>query len=332
MKWALLTVAMFVGTVALFAAVPPSSILRAVGFAAPTLDRFDDSAARLVDQGREYVDEARRRIAGVVRIDGKAPRIFRGPPDQSVPAPRSGPARIIEVDTLDFEGPRIVRATPDRSVPAQWSGPARVIDGDTLEVEGTRIRLHGIDAPESAQTCRTGGRPWSCGLKAARALGERIGGTPVTCDERDRDRYDRVVAVCRHLGRDVNAWLVREGWALAYRRYSLEYVDDEAAARSARRGIWRGEFVRPWDWRQGIRLATADRQPAIRDRQPATTASDARGRCDIKGNVSHNSGRRIYHMPADRDYARTQIDPSRGERWFCSESEARAAGWRRARR
>ena len=154
----------------------------------------------------------------------------------------------------------------------------------------------------------------------------------VTCEERDRDRYGRVVAVCRHSGRDIYAWLVREGWALAYRRYSLAYVNEEAAARSARRGIWRGEFVPPWDWRRGARLETRDRQPVTRDRRPAGAASGARGGCNIKGNVSYNSGRRIYHMPADRDYARTQIDPSRGERWFCSESEARAAGWRRARR
>lgn len=75
-----------------------------------------------------------------------------------------------------------------------------------------------------------------------------------------------------------------------------------------------------------------ERPRIARGRQPARAAGDARGRCSIKGNVSYISGQRIYHTPGDRYYARTRISPSRGERWFCSESEARAAGWRRARR
>lgn len=122
---------------------------------------------------------------------------------------------------------------------------------------------------------------------------------------------------------DINAWLVREGWALAYRRYSRAYVDEELAAKVARRGIWRGEFIRPWDWRRGERLQTADRDARH-------VSSRDRGACNIKGNISRNSGRRIYHVPGDPDYAHTRISTSHGERWFCTESEARAAGWRRA--
>ena len=198
------------------------------------------------------------------------------------------------------------------------SGPARVVDGDTLVVRGTRVRLHGVDAPESKQTCIAGGQRWRCGREATRALVRRIGGRPVACEERDRDGYGRAVAVCRVGGKDVNAWMAAEGWAFAYRKYSQRYVAEEAAAKAAGRGIWRGEVVAPWDWRKGERLSAA---------APAAGT----GECRIKGNISR-SGTRIYHVPGGQFYARTRIDTSKGERWFCSEAEARAAGWRRATR
>ena len=164
------------------------------------------------------------------------------------------------------------------------SGSARVIDGDTLEVRGTRIRLHGIDAPESAQGCRAGGRRWPCGREATRALAGRIGGRTVACEERDRDRYGRIVAVCRVGGDDVNAWMVAAGWAFAYRRYSRSYVAAETAAKGARRGVWRGDVVAPWEWRKGKRLVGAAR------------AAEGNGRCAIKGNIG-KGGTRIYHVP-----------------------------------
>ena len=108
-----------------------------------------------------------------------------------------GPAAERAADWL-AEGEGVVRdaigAAPSG---ATASGPARVIDGDTLDVRGTRIRLHGIDAPESAQTCLAGGQRWRCGRSATQALVKRIAGRPVACTERDRDRYGRVVAVCR---------------------------------------------------------------------------------------------------------------------------------------
>lgn len=87
------------------------------------------------------------------------------------------------------------------------------------------------------------------GRRATAALSGRIGARTVACSQRDIDRYGRVVAVCRAGGEDLNAWLVRQGWAVAYRRYSRDYVSVENEARRARRGIWAGSFVPPEDWR-----------------------------------------------------------------------------------
>jgi endonuclease YncB( thermonuclease family) len=144
---------------------------------------------------------------------------------------------------------------PSSATSAELAGVASVIDGDTLEVRGTRVRLFGIDAPESRQTCTLDDRSYRCGQQAALALADKIGRRPVTCARRDTDRYGRLVAVCR-LGRvDLNGWLVREGWALAYRAYSTAYADEEAAAQRARRGLWRGSFTPPWEWRKQQRTS-----------------------------------------------------------------------------
>jgi hypothetical protein len=113
---------------------------------------------------------------------------------------------------------------------------------------------------------------------------------------------------------------VRQGWALDWPRYSDgAYRQAQDEARINRRGIWQGKFVDPWDWRAGARLGwTVGREPPDPD-------------CVIKGNISR-SGERIYHVPGQQHYDQTHIDESRGQRWFCSEEEAQAAGWRRARR
>jgi endonuclease YncB( thermonuclease family) len=131
-------------------------------------------------------------------------------------------------------------------------GPVRVIDGDTLVVKKTwRIRLYGIDAPETKQTCQDAGQTVHCGIEARDALIQLIGGQSIGCDIRDYDRYSRIVAVCRlDNGQDINAEMVREGWALAYREYSTDYVPQEQEARAAKRGLWSETFIDPWDWRK----------------------------------------------------------------------------------
>ena len=134
-------------------------------------------------------------------------------------------------------------------------GVASVIDADTIEIRGVRIRLHGIDAPESRQLCRrNSGDEWRCGQQAALALSDRIGRRTVNCAVRDVDRYDRAIAVCTQDNQDLNRWLVNEGWAVAYRRYSRDYIEAEDQARRAGRNIWSGEFLMPWNWRRGQRL------------------------------------------------------------------------------
>lgn len=133
-------------------------------------------------------------------------------------------------------------------------GIASVTDGDSIEIHGTRIRLYGIDAPESEQECiRRDGARWRCGQQAALALSDRIGRAVVSCEPRDRDRYGRTVAVC-FLGReDLNRWMVANGWAVAFRRYSLDYVAEEGGARLAGAGLWSSTFQMPWDWRRRSR-------------------------------------------------------------------------------
>jgi endonuclease YncB( thermonuclease family) len=128
-------------------------------------------------------------------------------------------------------------------------GRASVIDGDTIEIHGRRIRLNGIDAPESSQTCEVNGKMYQCGQRASFALADFIAARTVSCQQTGTDRYRRAIAKCFAAETDLGRWMVSQGWAIAYRRYSLEYVDAEESARSSKAGIWAGSFVEPEQWR-----------------------------------------------------------------------------------
>lgn len=199
------------------------------------------------------------------------------------------------------------------------SGHASVVDGDTLDVGPIRIRLNGIDAPEVGQTCgRSAGGEWDCATAASNRLEALIAGGVVDCIALEQDPYGRVVATCRSAATaDLGRALVEEGLAWAFVRYSKVYVAEEGKAQAARLGIWQGAAEAPWDYRENrwARAAAASPHPG----------------CPIKGNISVGSGERIYHTPWSPSYERTVIDESKGERWFCNEAEAIAAGWRPAR-
>jgi len=196
------------------------------------------------------------------------------------------------------------------------TGRARVIDGDSLAIGDTHIRLEGIDAPEAAQTCaRRWFGAWACGAAATRALSDRIGSRPLTCEAHGRDRYGRTLAVCFVDGLDLNAWMVRQGYAWAFVRYSTSYVREEAAAKAQGLGIWQGHAIPAWEFRAQRRAQGAPEEA------PAAPAG-----CTIKGNVTHNG--KIYHLPSSPWYAQIRMAPDKGKRWFCTEAEAVAAGWR----
>jgi endonuclease YncB( thermonuclease family) len=193
------------------------------------------------------------------------------------------------------------------------SGQAHVVDGDTLILAGERIRLFGIDAPELRQRCDNSGRNWACGAWAAKMLTKLTDRGGLKCEALDRDRYGRTVARCTVSGRDIGGEMVCAGAAAAYVQYSDDYVALEAAAKAEARGIWSGAVTEPAEYRK------------IARQQPAPKG------CTIKGNINAK-GKRIYHMPGQRDYAATQISEVKGEAFFCSEAQARAAGFRAAKR
>ncbi len=173
-------------------------------------------------------------------------------------------------------GLTVLAATSSQAASAPIVGVETIIDGDTIQIHSVRIWLHGIDAPESRQLCtRPTGERWRCGQQASLALSDQIGRLTVSCDLRDTDRYGRTVAVCSSRGVDLNGWLVIQGWAVAYWRYSRDYVRAEDQARAGRRGVWSGQFDVPWEWRAAQRSCSVSSRLA----GDATRAPTHEGGC-----------------------------------------------------
>src|ERR1700716_1925750 len=219
------------------------------------------------------------------------------------------------------------------SVPhaGEIEGRAKPVDGNSFNIE---IRIFGIDAPEPGQTCKDAqGLSYACGRIARDAMAELLKGRTVHCEKKDQDtKYGRPVAICYSDGLDVGAAMVDRGLAVAYRDYSFKYVPNEEQAKAARRGLWAGTFETPKDYR--ARNFGGGNATLLIPYDPGTCPPpppDPRPpQCAIKGNIGGQRGQpRIYHMPGSRGYEVVVIAPAKGERYFCSEQDALACGWRK---
>lgn len=196
-------------------------------------------------------------------------------------------------------------------VPGTLSGTARAISGDTLAISGRVVRLDDIEAVELGQVCRDRrGRAWRCGQRARRVLRGFIGRKQVVCRDLARAGAGQLQGSCMADGEDLALRIVEAGYAFANGFLFRTYGDAEGTARQARRGIWMGEVDRPADYR-------AARWARAKARAP--------GGCPIKGQVKR--GAKVYVVPWSPNYARARIRRNRGERWFCSEADAAAAGF-----
>ena len=136
-------------------------------------------------------------------------------------------------------------------VAGEISGIPTITDGDTIKISNKRIRFHGIDAPEKKQFCIKNSKEYSCGKEATTALIKKIGEKKVVCKVQDKlDRYKRYIGVCFVEKVNLNKWMVRSGYAVAFRRYSKDYVEDENYAKTNKLGLWSGSFIPPEKWRK----------------------------------------------------------------------------------
>ena len=134
---------------------------------------------------------------------------------------------------------------------SEISGVAIITDGDTIKISNSRIRFHGIDAPETKQTCIKNLKEYYCGREATAALVKRIDKKKVRCEVQDSlDRYRRYIGVCFIEEINLNKWMVRNGHAVAFRRYSKNYIKDENYAKKNKIGLWSGTFIHPEKWRK----------------------------------------------------------------------------------
>lgn len=196
--------------------------------------------------------------------------------------------------------------------PGRIEGRAAPIAGDGLRVAGQTVRLAGIEAPDRDQEClRPGDKRWRCGMAAAQALAGAVRGRRVACRLAGRDDDDRPLATCTVNGRDVAADLVRRGHVFAKPGLLRTYGGEEDEARTARAGVWLGSAERPLEYR-------AKRWEEARRAAPEG--------CPIKGQLTSEG--RVYVLPWGRTYDSVKVRAAKGERWFCTEAEALAAGWK----
>jgi endonuclease YncB( thermonuclease family) len=191
-------------------------------------------------------------------------------------------------------------------------GRAVALSGDMLRVARTTLRLSGIEAPADGQLCTSQrARRWRCDETAQAALSRLVRGERVMCTFAGSDDDGVRLATCHNGEKDIGAELVRSGHVFATEGLFAPYGSLELEAREAKVGVWDGEAVRPENYR------------AQKWEEAKRVAPDG---CPIKGAVKR--GQRIYVLPWTRGYDRVRVSLDRGDRWFCSEEEAREAGWK----
>ena len=148
------------------------------------------------------------------------------------------------------------------TIAEEISGVPKVVDGDTVHINDNKFRLEGIDAPEIGQQCKkesfkissiisfTFYKDYSCGKVSKEKLISKIRGSKIKCIFTTKDRYKRYIATCYKKKTNLNQWMVRNGYAIAYRRYSKKYVSDEDFAKENKLGLWQGKFMNPEKWRK----------------------------------------------------------------------------------
>jgi endonuclease YncB( thermonuclease family) len=194
-------------------------------------------------------------------------------------------------------------------------GYAYAVGSDTLRIGGTVLRLTGIDTPEAEQRCGKAGRSWRCGAAAEIALSRLVDGQRVSCALSGSDGAGHALGRCTVGRKDLGAELVRQGHLFAEGGILARYAAEEREARAAKAGMWSGDVERPAEYRAKLWEEARRRAP---------------DGCPIKGRVTGSA--RIYVLPWSPDYERARVQKSRGERWFCSEQEAVAAGFKAAQR
>ncbi|MBX9843838.1 MAG: thermonuclease family protein [Xanthobacteraceae bacterium] len=222
-----------------------------------------------------------------------------------------------------------------------WAADLQVTDGDTLVLDGITYRLEGIEAPQTDQTCLDDkGATWTCGIEARDRLRDYAGKGEVRCTDRGPDGLygKRRIGECRVAGESISIsqWLVQEGWALNAGARS-RFKSDRESATVNRKGLWKGCFVSPEALRR-FTISTASllgaacpppnnwkiRQTLFPDAPAMPSDCAIKGRMNLRSQATGYRG--IYHLPSCRSYERTKTP----HRWFCSEQEALAEGYRKS--
>ena len=241
--------------------------------------------------------------------------VIGGPMLQSgsdVTAPRFIPTiSVASVDRVTIE-----KASVGKSSSSELSGRATAISGDLLRVNGQLVRIAGIEPPVAKHPClKANGRRWNCSAAARTALEKIVRGKSVACAASSQDDEGHTLASCTIDGDDVADALVRGGHVFAAPGLFASYGSAESAASAAKIGLWQGDTVRPQQWREQIWEEAKRAAPEG---------------CPIKGYTRASD--RLYAMPWASGYDGAKVRTVKGDRWFCSEEEARSAGFKAASR